>query len=473
MPKKSIYVTLLVCLVTTLVAFTGGFLPTYAAPTSPESSTVRSGVNPIPKPHLGYGIHIAPNTNLDPAAVARLGMNWVKLYDENQIPLYPNQNILFRLDQRWPDNWEVFRRDMRTTAARLAAAGVDAIEVHNEPNLIIEWPQGPNGWEYTQLLRVAYAEIKAVAPQITVVSAGLAPTITTPDRRAITDIDFAREMFDNGAGNYFDAFGYHPYGFAYAPEMSPAYNILNFRRVELLRQLMVEYGLEDKQIWMTEFGWMRDPAEEGMSCSTTDPDFEGFAWLKVDGRTQADYIVRSFDYADKNWEWAGPMFLWNLNWSLIPPQTIHPCNHMRWFALLRPNGQPTLAYESVVTMPRRPVRLIPEMTLVARDDMTVDIGVACPAVIQVGQFEVENTGARGTTFIAEIRPAQSLSGPKVTVSPEVAAPGEIITVYADTRNLQTGLYVVFINVRTEIAGQRVVRNIRGYIAVKDSFASCN
>lgn len=441
------------------------FIPTPKAPTSP----IYAETPELPKPHLGYGIHVAPYTNVDHQWVDRLQMDWVKLYTEEQIPLFPNQKILFRLDRQWPNDWQAFRQDIRVTTQRLAAAGVEAIEVHNEPNLILEWPRGPNGWEYTQLLRVAYTEIKAVAPQIIVVSAGLAPTITTPDRRVITDIDFAREMLENGAGNYFDAFGYHPYGFAYAPEQNPSYGVLNFRRAELIYDLLVQYGLGDKSVWLTEFGWLRDPAAEGISCTNTDPDFQGFDWLRVDEQTQADYIVRAFDYADRNWAWAGPMFLWNLNWSMN--FSINPCHHTRWFAILRADGRTTPALERVAVMPRRPVRLLPEMTL-SSDPMTVEVGVSCPATVTVGQFTVVNSGSPGTTFTAQIEPAQSLGGPSVTVTPTAVKPGDIVIIYADTRGLPTGVYIIYINIRATIADRLVVRNVRGYVIVTDSFADC-
>jgi hypothetical protein len=220
---------------------------------------------------------------------------------------------------------------------------------------------------------------------------------------------------------------------------------------------------------MTEFGWLRDPAEEGVQCVNTDPAFQGFDWLRVDGATQADYIVRAFDYADRNWAWAGPMFLWNLNWSLLG--NLHPCDHTRWFSILRPNGQPTTALEKVVTMPRRYVRLLPEMTLVT-DSMTVEVSIACPATVQVGTFLVLNSGSLGTTFTATIEPANSVSGPKVTVTPQVAYPDDLVTVYADTTGLTVGMYIVYINVRTTIADSPIVRNVRGYVVITDSLSNC-
>ncbi len=59
----------------------------------------------------------------------------------------------------------------------MAAAGADAIEVWNEPNIDREWPNGQvNGANYTQLLAKAYNAIKGANPGTMVVSAALAPT---------------------------------------------------------------------------------------------------------------------------------------------------------------------------------------------------------------------------------------------------------------------------------------------------------
>jgi hypothetical protein len=434
----------------------------------------------LPAPHLDYGIHVAPYTTADLGWVDRLQMNWVKVYTFEQAETFRSKLVLFRMDMTWPHDWEQFKRDVRARTIELVNRGVEAIEVHNEPNLSLEWSPKPDAWQYTQLLRVAYTEIKAVAPQMVVVSAGLAPTETTPDGLAISDLDFARQMFDHGAGQYFDVFGYHPYGFNSPPETVPSRGVLNFRRVELIREMMVSYGLEYKPIWLTEFGWLRDPSADGITCSDDNAAFAGFGWLRVDEQTQADYTVRAFAYADANWPWAGPMFLWNLNWSMIPAQALHICSHMRYFAILRSNGQPTTTLFSLAAMPRRPrpwsldailVEPEPEMTLVA-DAMTVETGVSCPGVVQVGTFDVVNTG-KGGTFLATITPAVSISGPPVTVSTEFAEPGDRVTVYADTTGLDPGLYVIFVNIEADLLGQRVAQNLRGFVVISDSFGACS
>ncbi len=428
------------------------------------------GDSSLPTPHLGYGIHVAPNTNVSPALVDQLRMDWVKLYEVGQIGAFPNKHILFRMDLPWPSNWEAFRISVRQRAAELGALGVDAIEVHNEPNLANEWPHGPNAWEYTQMLRVAYTQIKAVNPDIIVVSGGLAPTITTADQQAISDIDYAAEMLDNGAAQWFDVFGYHPYGYNQPPETEPSYDTLNFRRVELIRKLFEDRGIYDKQIWMTEFGWLRDPAEDGVSCSDSDPNFAGFAWLRVSGQTQADYTVRAFDWADRYWPWAGPMFLWNLNWSLFPTGMTPLCSHMRWFSVLRSNGSTLPVFERVANMVRRTSDYLPHLTIYA-PNMTVEANQSCPSSVMVGEFKVLNTGYPGH-FSAQVSAASPPDGPPIEIYPQDVTNGDTVQVFADTKNLLPGMHVIYINVTATINDQMVAEMIQGYIVVSEGQGGC-
>ena len=424
----------------------------------------------IPAPHLGYGVHIAPHTNVNPALVDQLRMDWVKLYEVGQISRYSGKRVLFRMDLPWPENWDAFRSSVHQRAVELAANGVDAIEVHNEPNLAFEWPHGPNAWEYTQMLRVAYTEIKAVAPHIIVVSGGLAPTITTADRRAISDLEFAAEMLDNGAAQWFDAFGYHPYGYNQPPEVEPSASTLTFRRVELIRELFEERGIYGKQIWLTEFGWLRDPGEDGVQCSDTDPNFAGFAWLRVSGQTQADYTVRAYAYADRNWPWAGPMFLWNLNWSLYPHGVDPLCSHMRWFSVLRSDGSTLPVFERVANMSRRYSDYQPQLTLYG-GDMTAEVSVYCPASVMVGEVVVAHSGYPGS-FRATVDAVAPPGGPVLSVYPEDVRSGDAVQVYADTTGLDVGLHTIYINVTATIDNQTVGETIQGYIVVNTVEGGC-
>ena len=435
---------------------------------SPDQKSVVRADDPIP-PHLGYGIHIAPNTNVNPALVDQLGMDWVKIYDPGQVSAFPGKRILFRMDLRWPGDWNVFKTDVANRARDLGGLKVAAIEIGNEPNLINEWGHTPNAWEYVQLLRVAYTTIKAVNPDVIIVSAGLAPTLTTKDRGAINDLDYAREMLENGAGQWFDAFGYHPYGYNLPPDADPVKNQLVFRRTERIRALMEKYGVY-KQIWLTEFGWLRDPAEDGVNCSDNDPDFSGFAWLRVSGEKQATYLVQAFQYAHENWPWAGPTFVWNLNWQL---QTwLNACNHQRWFGLLKANGEPTLAFRRLQAMEHHYSDYQPHLSLQG-DPMVVNVSLACLQRIPLGQFKIVNSGYP----IAEPLSVQAVNGidpPYVTVKPTTARVGDTVNVTIDPIGMRDpGQYTVYVNVKTMVEGKPVSQSTQGTIIATQSADVCH
>jgi len=424
----------------------------------------------IPAPHLGYGLHLDPNVPVDPAMVDELGMDWVKLYTESQIALFPNKRILFRQDLSITTDYDALYTWMQERARILDAQGVEAVEIHNEPNLSLEWnDQPPDAAQYVQMLRASYQAVKSVAPNMIVVSGGLAPTDTTPDRLAVNDIDYAREMLRNGAAQWFDAFGYHPYGFNAPPESDPGYRVLNFRRTELIWDLLRQFGVSDKQIWLTEFGWVRDPIEDGVQCADDDPEFIGVAWFRVDGFTQGEYIVRAFAYADRNWEWAGPSFLWNLNFSQRADDgSLAICNHMRWFGLLKRDGTRTEAFFRVAQMPKRYSNYLPTMKLYA-DDMTYETSVLCPNVYTLGSFTVGNTGYPGN-FSASITPAQAPYGPVIITSRQTASVGQQVNITVDTTGLDPSLYLVYVNVRATIGGEITSQAIRGFLIVREGVA---
>jgi hypothetical protein len=273
-------------------------------------------------------------------------------------------------------------------------------------------------------------------------------------------------MLDNGAAQWFDAFGYHPYGYNMPPETEPTYDTLVFRRVELIRKLFEDRGIYDKQIWLTEFGWLRDPAEDGIQCADSNPDFAGFAWMRVSGQTQADYTVRAFNWADRHWPWAGPMFLWNLNWALYPPGVNPLCSHMRWFSVLKSDGTPLPVFNAVAAMRHRYSDYLPRLTIYA-ENMTVEVSVDCPGDVLVGEFKVVNSGYPGS-FRARIEGVSPPGGPVIEVYPANARAGDTVQVYADTTGLPLGLNVIYINTEATIGARTVSQMIQGYIVVTET-----
>jgi hypothetical protein len=181
------------------------------------------------------------------------------------------------------------------------------IQIWNEPNLYIEWgnrPVDPAG--YVDLLRVAYSRAKEADPNVYVLSAPLAITLGEPHPepgkwRAMSDLQFLEEMYQAGAAPYFDLLSANAFGMDRPPEDAPSPGTLNFRRIELQREIMERYGDQDKAIWFNEYAWNAAPdwfAEQDLY------------WQRVSEEEQALYTVQGFKYARQNWPWAGVFFIW-------------------------------------------------------------------------------------------------------------------------------------------------------------------
>jgi hypothetical protein len=292
---------------------------------------------PLPKISLkDQGINAADYGNL--ALPRDLGFGWVQVFNPPEYPI-DGFRILYRVPlnravsgqqtdiDAWADELEAIARTRRGV--------INAYSIGNEVNLSREWGDAqPNPQRYTELLAIAYARIKSADPDALVVSSGIAPTGGDGDGFA-DDLRYARAMFEAGALDVMDAYGFHPYGFAYPPELGPddpqAKGLL-FRRAEAHRRLLEEFGAGDKKMWATEFGWLIDSNEEGVAC-----DFGSLNWQRVSRKQQASYVVRAYDYAAKNWPWMGPMFLWNADFSRSP---LYPdrCEQMKWYSLVDEQG---------------------------------------------------------------------------------------------------------------------------------------
>lgn len=310
-------------------------LPIVSGGAEPTATT--QSEPPLPRIALGdHGINVADYTDM--ALPRDLGFGWVQVFNPPEFPI-DGFKILYRVPLgnaingkaedigAWADALESLARDRQGV--------INAYSIGNEVNLSREWGGGqPDPWAYTQLLAIAYARIKQADPDALVISSGIAPTGGDGDG-FVDDLKYARAMFESGALDVLDAYGFHPYGFAYEPERDPSdpqAKGLLFRRAEAHRKLMEEFGAADKQMWATEFGWLIDPQEEGSACT-----LQGMDWQRVSRQRQASYVIRAYDYAAQNWAWMGPMFLWNLDFSRSPLYP-DPCEQMKWFSLLDAAG---------------------------------------------------------------------------------------------------------------------------------------
>ncbi len=238
-----------------------------------------------------------------------------------------------------PEHMEDFGRFIRTFVERYRGR-VAAIQVWNEPNLKREWATGRpvNAGEYVEMLRVAYTAAKEADPNIIVLAAPLATTNETKDN--LRETDYLQQMYDAGAKLYFDVMAANAYGKDYPPEDPPSPGKLNFRRVELLRQVMEKNGDAGKPIWFNEYGWNASPA-------SMPP--EKLLWGRVTPDQQAEYTVRGIEYARQHWPWAGVFTIWYLRQvGDIPPDQSE-----YYFALVSPDFVVSSAYSAVQAMARR------------------------------------------------------------------------------------------------------------------------
>jgi hypothetical protein len=210
------------------------------------------------------------------------------------------------------------------------------VQIWNEPNLSAEWGfQRVDAVAYTRLLEVAYQRAKEADPNIVVLSAPLAITLEDASMRGNhNDLVFLEQMYQAGAGGYFDILSANAFGLDYPPEDPPDPNVLNFRRVELQREIMERYGDGDKPVWINEYGWNAAPASFPEEILT---------WERVTEAQQAEYTVRGIAWARDHWPWLGVVNIWYFRQvGDIPPD-----RPSYYFALVDPEFNPLPVYDAV------------------------------------------------------------------------------------------------------------------------------
>ncbi|NLX08696.1 MAG: hypothetical protein GXY36_03490 [Chloroflexi bacterium] len=222
------------------------------------------------------------------SVIARLGL----VPDWARPPVVEKVTTLTYLTEDYYDEFVDF---VRAFVARYGDEIVGVI-IWNEPNLGIEWGNRPVDPEaYTGLLRQSYTAAHAANPDVVVMGGALAPTVN-PDASgsALSDVDFLERMYEAGAKGYFDALAVHTYGFTRPAQDPPDPDVVNFRRVELLREVMARYGDDATPVYITESGWNDDPR-----------------WTNaVRPGQRIVYTLEAFEMVEA-WPWTETLCLWN------------------------------------------------------------------------------------------------------------------------------------------------------------------
>jgi hypothetical protein len=204
---------------------------------------------------------------------------------------------------------------------------VDYIIILNEPNLTREWgfrPVDPAG--YAAVLRRAYTRAKAANPAVQVLAGALAPTLEPQgSAMGLNDLLFLERLYQAGFADSFDILAVHAYGLSRPPSDPPDPEVLNFRRAELLRAIMVRYGDERKPVMITEAGWNDQPR-----------------WLHgVRPSQRVRYTLEAYAAVQRDWPWAAVAAMWVFKY----PQPFY--NYLDNYAFVAPDLTPRVIYDEV------------------------------------------------------------------------------------------------------------------------------
>ncbi|MGH2537120.1 MAG: hypothetical protein ACRDHL_06980 [Candidatus Promineifilaceae bacterium] len=209
--------------------------------------------------------------------------------------------------------------DFADFAAAFAARYADrlpAIIIGNEPNLSFEWGyRQASAEEYVALLRAVYPAVKRANPAMRVLGGALAPNLEPGGSPwAINDLVYLDQLYRLGAAEYFDVLAVHVYGLTFPPQAAPGPEVLNFRRVELMREVMLAHGDGETPILITETGWNDHPR-----------------WTRaVRPAQRIRYTLDAVRYAEANWPYVELVALWALRY----PAPSH--SYADYFTLITP-----------------------------------------------------------------------------------------------------------------------------------------
>lgn len=246
---------------------------------------------------------------------------------------------------------------------------IHAVEVWNEQNLDREWTAegGLNAADYTQFLAVAYEAIKAVDPNIIVISGALAPTggWTEADGRvtAIDDFIYLDELIANDFLSYTDCVGAHHNGYNIPPNLGfdetgtfeeaqtavfrgpydNPHHSWSFKTTLDVYADKVQAVDPSMKLCVTEFGWA---SVEGY---TEFP--EGFQFAEDNTlEEQAEFIVLAYQQMRTSGD-VLLTFLFNFDFG---NKGSGPTDDTVPYSILDSNGVPRPAFEALADMEKLP-----------------------------------------------------------------------------------------------------------------------
>jgi polysaccharide biosynthesis protein PslG len=232
-----------------------------------------------------------------------------------------------------PDDYQDFVNYAVAVAERYQGR-IRYYQVWNEPNIYPEWGEEfVSPVDYTRLLCMTYEALKAVDPQIVVISGTIAPTNSLDGKYGYHDLVFLQNLYDNGAGECFDVLSAQGYGLNSSPYDRRESSVhLSFARNVQYRDIMVRNGDAHKPIWLSEVAW--NPILDAWLPLDQIPD--PYVYGSVTNEQAANYLPQAFDRANQEWPWVGQLSYWHFTRF-----TIEEANrNWYWFRMVEADYSP-------------------------------------------------------------------------------------------------------------------------------------
>jgi hypothetical protein len=140
----------------------------------------------------------------------------------------------------------------------------------------------------------------------------------------MNDLLYLQAMLDAGAGEAMDGLAVHAYGWVYPADDAPDPEVVNFRRAELLHQILLDNGYGDMPLHLTEGGWNDHPR-----------------WTRaVKPGQRIAYTLQAYEQA-QGWPWLASINLWAFRFPW-PNKT-----YLDYFSFVTPEFVPKPIYDEV------------------------------------------------------------------------------------------------------------------------------
>lgn len=206
-----------------------------------------------------------------------------------------------------PDDTQDFVNFAVAVATRYKGR-ISHYQVWNEPNLYPEWGENfVDPAKYVDMLCRTHDALKAIDPNIVIISAALGPTISLDGYRGYQDVVFLQNMYDLGAARCFDVLAAQGYGLYAGPtDQRLRVTTVGYTRHIFYRDIMVSNGDGHKPIWISEAAW------NAILDAELPPDqisqYGNFGLSTQD--EAARYMPLAYQRANEEWPWIGQISYW-------------------------------------------------------------------------------------------------------------------------------------------------------------------